>query len=48
MSNADEAEYDVVLDTKLKGVFFLSQLVGKYMKEKLILPIPYRNGVYGD
>ena len=36
MPNADEAEYDAVLDTNLKGVFFLSQLVGKYMKENKI------------
>ena len=31
MPNAIESEYDLVLDTNLKGVFFLSQLVGKYM-----------------
>lgn len=34
--NAQEEEYDVVLDTNLKGVFFLSQLIGKYMKENNI------------
>ena len=32
LSNASEADYDAVLDTNLKGVFFLSQAVGKYMK----------------
>ena len=34
--NAQEEEYDAVLDTNLKGVFFLSQLIGKYMKENNI------------
>ena len=28
-----ETEYDTVLDTNLKGAFFLSQCIGKYMKE---------------
>lgn len=32
MPNATEADYDAVLDTNLKGVFFLSQLFGKYLK----------------
>ena len=32
LPNATEEAYDAVLDTNLKGVFFLSQLVGKYMK----------------
>lgn len=31
MPNVKEEEYDLVLDTNLKGVFFLSQMVGKYM-----------------
>ncbi len=31
MPNAVEAEYDLVLDTNLKGPFFLSQIFGKYM-----------------
>lgn len=32
-SNGNEEEYDAVLDTNLKGVFFLSQLVAHYMKD---------------
>lgn len=32
LSNATETDYVTVLDTNLKGVFFLSQAVGKYMK----------------
>ena len=39
MPNAEESRYDTVLDTNLKGVFFLSQAVGKYMKE---------NGIKGN
>lgn len=31
-----ESDYDAVMDTNLKGVFFLSQLVGHYMKENKI------------
>lgn len=31
MPNAVESEYDLVLDTNLKGAFFLSQLFGKYL-----------------
>lgn len=31
MPNATIEEYDKVLDTNLKGVFFLSQMFGKYM-----------------
>ncbi len=31
MPNVKLDEYDLVLDTNLKGVFFLSQMVGKYM-----------------
>lgn len=30
MPDATEEEYDKVLDTNLKGVFFLSQMLGKY------------------
>ena len=36
MPNADEETYDAVLDTNLKGVFFLSQLVGKYYRDNHI------------
>lgn len=36
ISNGTEEEYDQVLDTNLKGVFFLSQLVATYMKENHI------------
>ncbi len=38
-SHATEEEYDKVMDTNLKGVFFLSQLFGKYMKD---------NGIKGN
>lgn len=31
MPNADEEEYDKVMDTNLKGAFFLSQMFGKYL-----------------
>lgn len=31
MPNVVESEYDLVLDTNLKGAFFLSQMFGKYM-----------------
>lgn len=31
MPNATEEEYDKILDTNLKGVFFLSQMFGKYL-----------------
>lgn len=34
--NTTKEEFEKVLDTNLKGVFFLSQLVAKYMKEKHI------------
>lgn len=34
MPNATEEEYDKVMDTNLKGVFFLSQLFGKYLVKK--------------
>ena len=36
MPNANEGEYDKVLDTNLKGVFFLSQMFGKYLVENHI------------
>ncbi len=36
MPNATEDIYDSVLDTNLKGVFFLSQLFGKYFKDNRI------------
>lgn len=36
ISNVAEEEYDNVLDTNLKGAFFLSQIVGKYMKVQQI------------
>lgn len=31
MPNVIESEYDLVLDTNLKGAFFMSQIFGKYM-----------------
>ena len=31
MPNATEEEYDIVMDTNLKGTFFLSQMFGKYL-----------------
>lgn len=36
LPNATEDEFDKVLSTNLKGVFFLSQLFGKYMKDNHI------------
>lgn len=36
MPNADEETYDAVLGTNLKGVFFLSQLVGKHFRDNNI------------
>lgn len=39
MPNAIEEEYDKVMDTNLKGVFFLSQLFGKYL---------VKNGIRGN
>ena len=36
MPNAVEKEYDLVMDTNLKGAFFLSQIVGKYFVENRI------------
>lgn len=34
--NGKEEDYDNVMDTNLKGVFFLSQIVGHYMKDNNI------------
>lgn len=39
IANATPEEFDAVLDTNLKGVFFLSQVVGKYM---------VKNGIKGN
>ncbi|WP_287640890.1 SDR family NAD(P)-dependent oxidoreductase [Bacteroides sp.] len=36
ISSTTEEEYDNVLDTNLKGTFFLSQMIGKYMKKHQI------------
>ena len=36
MPNATEEAYDAVLDTNLKGVFFLSQMMGRYMVDNKI------------
>lgn len=36
ISDATEVEYNNILDTNLKSVFFLSQMIGKYMKEEQI------------
>lgn len=36
MPNVIEEEYDIVLDTNLKGVFFLSQMFGKYLVKNKI------------
>lgn len=36
ISNGTEKEFDAVLDTNLKGVFFLSQIVGHYFKDNHI------------
>lgn len=36
IKNCTEDQYDLILDTNLKGVFFLSQFVGRYMKKNHI------------
>lgn len=36
MPNATESEFNSVIETNLKGVFFLSQLIGKYFKDNKI------------
>lgn len=39
INNSTEEEFDKVLQTNLKGVFFLSQLIGRYFK---------RNNIHGN
>ena len=34
--DADEDDYDMIMDTNLKGAFFFSQVVARYMKENKI------------
>lgn len=36
LANATQEQYDAVLDTNLKGLFFLSQLFGRYFKKNKI------------
>ena len=36
ISNVDEEQYDLIMDTNLKGTFFLSQAIGRYMKRQNI------------
>lgn len=36
IANCDEPTYDTIMDTNLKGAFFLTQVVGKYMKDNKI------------
>lgn len=36
ISNATEKEYDLIMDTNMKGTFFMSQTLGKYMKRRHI------------
>jgi NAD(P)-dependent dehydrogenase (short-subunit alcohol dehydrogenase family) len=36
LPNATESDYDIVMDTNLKGVFFFSQIAGKYMVERKV------------
>lgn len=36
ISNCSELEYDAVMNTNLKGTFFLSRCIGQYMKENHI------------
>lgn len=36
ISNTSEEEFDMVINTNLKGTFFLSRLVGRYMKDNHI------------
>lgn len=36
ISNVNEEQYDVIMDTNLKGAFFLSQAIGRYMKQQHI------------
>lgn len=39
IANANPEEFDAVIDTNLRGVFFLSQIAGKYM---------VKNGIHGN
>lgn len=39
ISNTTVEEYDAIMDTNLRGTFFLSQMFGRYMKE---------NGIHGN
>jgi NAD(P)-dependent dehydrogenase (short-subunit alcohol dehydrogenase family) len=39
ISNASEQEYDIIMDTNVKGTFFLTQLFAKYM---------IKNGIKGN
>lgn len=36
ISNATEKEYDLIMDTNMKGTFFMSQTLGRYMKRRRI------------
>lgn len=36
ISNATEKEYDLIMDTNMKGTFFMSQAMGRYMKHRHI------------
>lgn len=36
LPNSSESDYDKVMDTNLKGVFFFSQMMGKYMVENKV------------
>lgn len=36
ISNVNEEQYDQIMDTNLKGTFFLSQAIGRYMKRQNI------------
>lgn len=36
ISNATEKEYDLIMDTNMKGTFFMSQAMGRYMKQRHI------------
>lgn len=35
--NTDESEYDSIMNTNAKGIFFISQAVGQQMKDKHVL-----------
>lgn len=36
ISNVNEEQYDLIMDTNLKGAFFLSQAIGRYMRRQNI------------